>query len=152
MYKEAGQVFAVLGVLSIVSGMIWGGISDIFGRKKGLVFAFSILALSYLCFASWKDVIGFYVSAIIFGISISSVPTIMAATAGDVVGGRFAPATLGFITIFFGIGQSIGPGVAGWLKDVTGTFAWGFMLSALVSFVGALCSFALRERGSTLNP
>lgn len=147
MYKKAGEVFAVLGVLSIVSGMIWGGVSDIFGRKKGLIFAFIILALSYLSFAFWKDIIGFYVSAVIFGISMSSVPTIMAATAGDVAGGRLAPATLGFITIFFGIGQSIGPAVAGWIKDATGTFALGFILSALVSFAGALCSFVLREKG-----
>jgi MFS family permease len=80
----------------------------------------------------------------LFGITLSSVPTIMAAAAGDVAGGKVAPATLGFITLFFGVGQCFGPGIAGWIKDITGTFVWSFLLSAIVSFLGASCSLLLK--------
>jgi MFS family permease len=143
---QAGHIFAVLGVFSIFCGVVWGGISDALGRRYGSMFAYITLALSYVLFAFWKDSTGFYVSAVIFGISAWSIPTIMAAAAGDAVGGRLAPAGLGFITLFFGIGQALGPMIGGWLKDATGTFTNAFVLSMAVSLIGAFGSLVLKRR------
>lgn len=70
-----------------------------------------------------------------YSVILSSIPAIMAAAVGDSMGGRLAPAALGFITLIFGIGQSLGPAVAGWIKDSTGTFAGAFVLSAIISLL-----------------
>jgi nitrate/nitrite transporter NarK len=141
----AGRIFAVLGVLSIFCGVIYGWISDVLGRRYGSMIAYLTLALSYVILAYWKDYTGFYLSAVVFGIAAFSVPTIMAAASGDAVGGRLAPAGLGFITLFFGIGQALGPAIGGYLKDATGTFTNAFILSAIVSFAGALGSLILKK-------
>ncbi len=143
---HAGRIFGVLGVFSIFCGVIWGWISDVLGRRYGSMLAYITLALSYVVFAFWKDSSGFYLSAVLFGLSAFSIPTIMAAAAGDAVGGRLAPAGLGFITLFFGLGQALGPVMGGWLKDSTGTFSNAFLLSAVISFVGAVGSLMLRKR------
>jgi MFS family permease len=144
--QKAGQIFAVLGLLSIVSGALWGWISDVLGRRIGSVLAYLFISLSFLIIAFWRSTAGFYVSSILFGISLSSIPAIMAAAVGDAVGGRLAPAALGFITLIFGIGQSLGPALAGWIKDVTGTFAGAFVLSAAISLMGAGGSLLLRRK------
>ena len=144
--KSAGGIFAFLGFLSIFCGVVWGGISDVLGRRHGSMLAYFALAVSYLIFAFWKENAGFYVSALLFGITAFSIPTIMAAAAGDAVGGRLAPAGLGFITLFFGIGQATGPAVAGWMKDATGTFTNAFILSAVVSLIGASGSLILKKK------
>lgn len=144
--QKAGQIFAVLGVLSILSGAVWGWISDVLGRRLGSLLAYLALALSFLIIALWRNTTGFYVSSIVFGLSLSAIPAIMAAAVGDSVGGRLAPAALGFITLIFGIGQSLGPAVAGWTKDATGTFAWAFILSAVVSLMGAAGAMLLRKK------
>jgi MFS family permease len=144
--QSAGGIFAVLGFFSIFCGVIWGTISDMVGRRYGSVLAYTTLALSYLVFGFWKETTGFYISAVVFGITAFSIPVIMAAAAGDAVGGRLAPAGLGFITLFFGIGQAFGPAVAGWLKDATGTFTHAFLLSAAVSIVGGLGSLILKKK------
>ena len=143
---EAGTIFAVLGIFSIFCGVIWGGISDLLGRRYGSLLAYLTLALSYVIFAFWQNSVGFYLSGVIFGITAWSIPTIMAAASGDAVGGRLAPAGLGFITLFFGIGQALGPALGGWIKDATGTFTYAFLLSAAVSVAGALGSLVLRKR------
>ena len=143
---DAGRMFAVLGLFSMFCGVVWGYISDVLGRRYGSLLAYLTLALSYVLFAFWQDSVGFYVSAIIFGITAWSIPTIMAAASGDAVGGRLAPAGLGFITLFFGIGQALGPALAGLIKDVTGTFTYAFLLSAAVSIIGAAGSLVLRRR------
>ncbi|MCX5809169.1 MAG: MFS transporter [Proteobacteria bacterium] len=142
----AGRIFAVLGVFSIFCGVIYGWISDVLGRRYGSMIAYLTLTLSYIVFAFWNDYTGFYISAVVFGIAAFSIPTIMAAASGDAVGGRLAPAGLGFITLFFGIGQALGPAIGGYIKDATGTFTNAFILSAIVSFAGALGSLILRKK------
>ena len=142
----AGRIFAFLGIISIFCGVIYGWISDVLGRKYGSMIAYINLAISYIIFFLWKDTAVFYVSAFVFGIAAFSIPTIMAAASGDAVGGRLAPAGLGFITLFFGIGQALGPFIGGWLKDVTGTFTHAFALSAAVSLLGAVGSLILRKK------
>ena len=142
--SEAGGLFAMLGGFSILCGIIWGGLSDKLGRARGAALAYVVLGLSYGIFALWTSKAGFYVSAIVFGLTAWSIPTIMAATAGDYVGPRLAAAGLGFITLFFGIGQALGPWVGGYLADVTQTFRWPFLLAVAVSLIGALLSLRLK--------
>ena len=144
--SKAGGIFAILGLFSIFCGVIWGHISDILGRRYGCLLAYLTLALSYVIFAFWRDNTGFYVSAVIFGLTAWSIPTIMAAASGDAVGGRLAPAGLGFATLFFGIGQALGPAIGGWMKDASGTFTNAFILATAVSILGALGSLILKKR------
>ena len=141
----AGRIFAFLGILSIFCGVIFGWLSDMLGRRIGSIIAYLTLTLSFLIFALWKDYLGYYLSAGIFGIAAFSIPTIMAAASGEAIGKNLAPAGLGFITLFFGIGQALGPLIGGWIKDSTGTFTWAFILAAGVSFLGALGSLCLRK-------
>jgi MFS family permease len=144
--QKAGQIFALLGLASILSGALWGTLSDVLGRRYSSALAYLAITLSFLILALWRSTAGYYVSSIVFGISLSSIPAIMTAAVGDSIGGKLAPAGLGFITLIFGIGQSLGPAIAGWLKDMTGTFAWAFVLSSAVSLMGAAGSMLLRKK------
>ena len=148
----AGRLFGWLGALSIFCGVIWGGISDRLGRSKGSAIAYLILALSYIIYAlsyfiyaSYEIKFGFILSAIFFGLTAWSIPTIMAAAAGDFVGPRLAPAGLGFITLFFGIGQAIGPALGGYLRDISQTFTVPFLVAAGISLVGMVSSLYLKK-------
>ena len=139
----AGGLWAMVGGLSIFCGIIWGSISDRLGRGKGAALAYLVLAAAYIIYAVFKVKIGFYLSAFVFGLTAWSIPTIMAAAAGDVVGPRLAPAGLGFITLFFGIGQAIGPWLGGKLADLSQTFTVPFLTAGGISLVGMLLSLYL---------
>ncbi|MCP3871718.1 MAG: YbfB/YjiJ family MFS transporter [Desulfobacteraceae bacterium] len=146
-YTEAwaGGLWAAVGGLSIFCGVIWGSISDRIGRGKGAALAYLVLGLSYIIYALVKVEAGFYVSAVLFGLTAWSIPTIMAATAGDFVGPRLAPAGLGFVTLFFGIGQSIGPALGGYLADMTHSFTLPFLIAGVISFAGMISSLFLKK-------
>ncbi len=140
---EAGGLWALVGGLSTFCGLIWGGISDLIGRPRALALAYGVLALSYALFALAPMTAGLYFSAVVFGLSAWSVPTITAAAAGDYVGARLAPACLGFITLFFGIGQALGPVMGGYLADQTHSFAASLFLACGLSLLGTLLSSRL---------
>ncbi|MGW8302501.1 MAG: MFS transporter [Desulfobacterales bacterium] len=141
----AGGLWALVGGLSIFCGVIWGKISDLLGRSRGAALAYLVLGLSYIVYAVIKVPIGFYLSAILFGLTAWSIPTIMAAAAGDFVGPRLAPAGLGFITLFFGIGQALGPALGGYLADVSGSFTLPFLIAGVISLIGMVLSFYLKR-------
>ncbi len=140
----AGSLWAMVGGLSIFCGVIWGGISDRLGRGRGAALAYLVLGISYIVYALTKMKFGFYLSAVLFGLTAWSIPTIMAAAAGDFVGPRLAPAGLGFITLFFGIGQAIGPALGGYLADTTQTFTIPFLVAGCISLTGTVFSFYLK--------
>ncbi|MCK5164107.1 MAG: MFS transporter [Desulfobacula sp.] len=146
----AGGLWATVGGLSIFCGVIWGSISDRIGRGKGAALAYLVLGSSYIVYALLKCETGFYLSAILFGLTAWSIPTIMAATAGDLVGPRLAPAALGFVTLFFGIGQSIGPALGGYLADVSSSFTLPFLVAGIISLVGMIFSFYLKKPAQNL--
>lgn len=152
---QAGQLFMVMGWFSLLCGLIWGSISDVVGRKRALAMVYLVHAVAFSLFPLWPAPTGFMLSAILFGLSAWSIPGIMAATCGDLLGPRLAPAALGFITLFFGIGQAAGPYVAGAMADAAGSFWPALWISAAVALLGAVGSFLLplkRSDSATLAP
>ncbi|RJX19678.1 MAG: MFS transporter [Ammonifex sp.] len=145
---QASALWAFVGALNIFCGVLWGGISDYLGRKYSAALVYLALAASYLLFALVKVTPAFYISAVLFGLCYSGIPTILAAASGDYVGRRLASAGLGFITLFFGIGQALGPAVGGCLADATQTFSGAFILAGAVSTLGALGSLLLPAPGT----
>jgi len=143
--EAAGNLFMLIGWLSLLCGVIWGTVSDHIGRKYTLAIVYMLQAISFTLFALWTQPAGFLLSTVLFGLTAWSIPAIMAATCGDVLGAKMAPAALGFITLFFGIGQAVGPSVAGAIADVTGSFSPVFLLAGGVAVVGAIGSLFIRS-------
>lgn len=142
--EAAGNLFMMMGWFSLLCGVIWGAVSDIIGRKRALMIVYLMHTAAFSVFALWPSPFGFTFSAILYGLSAWSIPAIMAAACGDVLGPKLAPAAFGFATLFFGIGQAIGPSVAGALADATGSFSPALLLAAGVAFLGSVGASLLR--------
>jgi sugar phosphate permease len=142
---KAGSVFAIIGVIAIFGGLLWGAFSDRVGRRYACICIYLVLAFGCAMPAFSREPFFLYLSAVMFGIAFS-VPVLMAAATGDAVGGQLAPAALGLITLMFAVAQTLGPFVGGRIKDATGTFAYAFMLSAALAIAGALFSLTLKRK------
>ena len=142
--QAAGNLFMVMGWFSLFCGLIWGTASDLVGRRRALIMVYLIHAVAFGLFALWPARLGLTLSAILFGLSAWSIPAIMAALCGDMLGPRLAPAALGFITLFFGIGQALGPTVAGAIGDAADSLLPAFLLAGVVALLGAIGASFLR--------
>ena len=145
--ESAGRLFMVMGWLSLLCGLIWGSLSDTLGRKTVLVIVYIVQSAAFGLFALWPAPPGFVLSAVLFGVTAWSIPGIMAATCGDLLGPRLAPAGLGFVTLFFGIGQAAGPSVAGLIADAAHSLSPAMLLASGVALLGAFGSLFLRSSG-----
>lgn len=131
----AGTLWMQIGMVSMVSGFLWGGVSDRWGRRAALRWVFGLQGLSFLLFGLGRDEWLVYLSAALFALTAWSVPALMAALCGDLFGARLAPAALGLITMVFGLGQALGPFLAGVIADTTQSFAPAFLMAGAVALI-----------------
>jgi sugar phosphate permease len=141
----AGNFWSWVGFLSLFSGPVFGIISDKLGRKAGLIIVFSFQLISYLLVASKLPGIFLYLSIFCYGFVAWSIPTIMAAAVGDYVGTQNSAKAFGFITFIFGLGQIIGPTIAGIMAEKTGSFSSSFYMSAFLAAIAILLSAFLKK-------
>lgn len=137
---EASNLYMFIGWISLVSGVVWGYVSDLIGRKRTLAILFSIQALYSLLFYLGNGPVYYMLSTFLFGLSALSIPAIIAATCGDIFGPERASTGLGFVTVFMGIGQVLGPFVSGILADTLGSFSVVYLLTAILGLAGAFIS------------
>jgi MFS family permease len=130
---SAGRFWAAVGALSIVSGPLFGWLSDRLGRKLGMQVVYTLFTISYALVAADLPNPFLYLSIGIFGLAVWSIPTIMTAAVGDYVAPDRAVRAFGFVTLFFGAGQIAGPAMAGAMADLTGNFNMAFGCAAVLT-------------------
>ncbi|MEE4377612.1 MAG: YbfB/YjiJ family MFS transporter [Candidatus Competibacteraceae bacterium] len=141
----AGTLWFWLGFLSLFSGPLFGSLSDHLGRKAGLIIVFALQGIAYVLVAATLPDFFLYLSFGLFGLCAWSIPSIMAAAAGDYMGPQRAVAAFGAVTFFFGIGQIAGPAVAGMMAEANNSFSSSYWLAAALAATAILLTAALRK-------
>jgi MFS family permease len=131
----AGALWMQIGMVSIVSGFLWGSLSDRWGRRVVLLWVFGLQGVAFLLFGLSRDGWSVYLSAALFALTAWSIPALMAALCGDLFGARLAPAALGLITLVFGLGQALGPWLAGAMADAAHSFAPAFLAAGATALL-----------------
>lgn len=141
----AGNLWSIVGFMSIFSGPLAGFLSDKCGRKTALIAVFSLQMLAYLFIAAYLPETFLYISIVFFGMVAWSIPAIMAAIVADYTRDRETAPAFGLVTFIFGIGQITGPAVAGYMAAASGGFSSSFYMAAVFSAVAIALSAFLRK-------
>ncbi|HEY4743539.1 MAG TPA: MFS transporter [Desulfuromonadaceae bacterium] len=140
---QAGFYWSWVGFFSIFSGVGFGWLSDRIGRKRGLSLVFGVQTVAYLLAGLRTGSTGLVASIVLYGLTVFAIPAIMAAAIGDYLGLSRAAAAFATVTVFFAVGQTIGPGTAGLIAGTTGTFTTTYLMSALLTAAAALFAATL---------
>ncbi len=141
----AGDFWTWVGLLSLLSGPVFGALSDRLGRKAGLAVVFSLQMLAYVMVAASLPPLFLYLSIGFYGVVAWSIPSIMVAAVTEYVGPEKALSAFGFITFIFGLGQITGPSVAGILAERTGGFSTSFAMAAAFAAAAIVLTLLLRR-------
>ncbi len=143
--ETAGNLFLAVGAASLASGVVWGAVSDRIGRGRAMGVVFALQAVAALLFGLKPGTAALVISAILFGSGVFAVPALIGAACGDGFGPKLAFASLGFVTIFIGLGMAIGPYIGGLMGDTFSSLGPSYLLSAGVFVVTAVTAFLLRD-------
>ncbi len=127
---EAGRFWIWLGGCSLLCGPLLGSFSDRMGRRAGIALSLAMQAAAFGAITYGDSEIAVYTSVILFGLSAFSVPLIMSATVADYASPERTAAIIGTITVVFGIGQLLGPVVAGAIAEYAESFTPAYLVSA----------------------
>ena len=141
---QAGSFWSLVGGLSLLSGPVFGTLSDRIGRKYTLALVFAIQTAAYLLVSTPLAAPFLYLSIGCFGVVAWSIPSIMAALSGDYAGPRKAARIFGLITFIFALGQIAGPAVAGLLAEKSHSFGSSFFMAACFTAAGVVLALTLR--------
>jgi len=129
---KAGQFWIWLGFFSLFCGPLLGALSDRLGRRIGITIAFILQGCAYTLIAQSGGGDGggdllVYLSIGLFGISAFGLPVIMTATVADYLTPERAVGTIGTLTVVFGLGQMLGPILAGIMAEYSGSFTPAYL-------------------------
>ena len=145
--KTAGDIWAIFGWMCMLSGLIWGFLSDRLGRRKALLWNNAVISLSVLLPLLLYQPFFMGLSAFLFGGTFLGTVTVVAAAIGDQVSEKRA-LVYGLVTLIHGTGQFLGTISGGTLKDLTGTFQLTLFVS-LVGFLFCIILTASKKKGET---
>lgn len=148
----AGALWAFSGLVGIISGFTWGGVSDRVGRKYALLAVYLVQALCFALFAVGGSLLVYAACAFLYGFTARANFTIMAAFCGDLLGPRLAAAAFSINNLFAGAGLALGPAIAGMIADSTSSFTLAFWGSAGAAVLGAAGTALLRNRPVERRP
>ena len=140
---QAGHYWSWVGFFSVFSGVGFGALSDRIGRKQGMILVFLVQSTAYLLAGLKLGTVGLVLAIVLYGSAVFAIPAIMAAAVGDYLGTARAASSFATITLFFAVGQTVGPAAAGLLARLYDSFAPAYLCAAVVTLSAALFTLFL---------
>ncbi|CAK5279000.1 unnamed protein product [Mycena citricolor] len=122
---------------------LYGKLSDIFGRKSCLLFAYTIFALGCFCCSISQTMLQLILARGLTGIGGGGMSTVVSIIMSDMVPLRERGTWQGIMNIIYASGSAIGAPLGGFLVDSIG-WRWGFFMQVpalVLAFISV--SFAL---------
>ncbi len=142
----APHLWTVVGLAGAPSAMAWARIGRRFGHLPGLIAAHLMQIVAIVLPAVSHEPAAAILAAILFGGTFMGITALTVGYAAILSPAQPARA-IGLITTVYGIGQVIGPAVAGWLATGTGGFAAAlYAAAAAVGFGAVLLALCARVR------
>lgn len=145
----AGFYTATISVGGIPASLLFARLSDRLGRKRIAAAMLPVAALTLILISQVRSNLWLIIALVLYGaMGKLAWEPIAVSWIGDLVAESY-PGSMGSALSLFGtIGMSsaiIGPVIAGWIRDLTGSLQGSFYLSAALLILGAFCMLAPRE-------
>jgi len=144
--SSAAHILATVGAMSIAGRVIMGGAGDRIGNRLALIISFGFVTTGMVWLQFSQKLWMLYLFAAVYGFAHGGFYALLAPLVADYFGTRAHGVILGVVIFISTIGGAIGPVLAGYMFDVTGSYRVIFMLLTGVSMAGAFVSYSLPKR------
>lgn len=143
---NATTILAVYGVVSIASVNIMGLSGDRLGSRLTFTISFLLMAISFVWLLAADDIWKLYLFAAIFGLAYGGMQVLFSPLVAELFGLKAHGVILGAAAFGGSIGATLGPLLAGYIFDITGSYSSTFMLCAVFAVLAIVLTLFLRVR------
>ncbi|MGA2499301.1 MAG: OFA family MFS transporter [Tepidisphaeraceae bacterium] len=134
----------LLAIFNTAGRIISGYVSDRIGRTQTMMLAFALQAVNMFLFIHYNSANMVMFGAAFTGLCYGSIYTLMPAATADYYGTKNLGVNYGLVFSAFGVAGVLGPVVGAKIRDVSGTYAWSYRLSAILLLVAVVLAFVTR--------
>jgi OFA family oxalate/formate antiporter-like MFS transporter len=144
---------ALLALCNTLGRLVSGLVSDKIGRSRTMLLAFLLQALNMFAFCYYTTPALILFGAAFTGICYGGIFTLFPSTIADSYGIRHLGVNYGLLFTAFGVAGVTGPYLGGKLRDIVGSYALSYTISALMLLGGAaLALFIQNAKAGSRGP
>ena len=147
---SAANVLATIGALSILGKVVLGSVADRIGNKETFIISFILMSAALFWLALATEAWMLFVFAAAFGLAFGGCTASQAPLVSVLFGLSSHGVILGVVMSSFTLGSAIGPFLAGYVFDISGSYQIAFLVSAAISIVGLILTIILPPPGRGL--
>jgi MFS family permease len=147
----AAGVLSTIGGVSILGRIVMGASSDRIGGRRALIICFVVLFCSFVWLQFATKVWMLFLFAVVYGFAHGGFFTVVSPMVAEFFGTGSHGLLFGIILFSGTLGGAVGPLMAGWTFDVTGSYRMVFLVLSGLILIGLGLMMVLRpisDRGS----
>ena len=147
----AANMLAWFGLLSMGGILIAGPVSDQIGNRIPIALTFGLRLVLFILILSYQNLYTFYIFAMMFGSTFLITAPLTTTLVGRLYGFSHIGLISGFITMIHHMGGGLWSYIGGLSFDLTGSYQWSFIASAVMACVALICTLMIKEKRQ-INP
>ena len=141
----AANMLAWFGLLSMGGILIAGPVSDRIGNKIPIALSFALRLVLFILIISHQSLYTFYIFAVMFGFTFLITAPLTTTLVGKLYGFSHIGLISGFITMIHHMGGGLWAYIGGWSFDMSGSYKWSFIASAVMACIALTCTLMIKE-------
>jgi len=141
---NAANILAVIGGVSIAGKTIMGAATDRIGTRTGIIIGLILMIVTLTWLIVARELWMLYLFAAFFAFGYASMVALMSPIVAELFGLSSLGALLGIVNFAATIGCAIGPVLAGWLFDISGSYQLAFLVCVAISIIGLILTLFLK--------
>jgi MFS family permease len=138
----SGYVWVIAGLGAVLITPLWAMLAKRTGVANAMIYAFAMQAVSIALPVVFSGLTPTMLGAVGFGGTFLGIVSLTLAYGRQISPGG---TTTSVLTVFFSIGQMIGPLIAGCIADSTGGFDLPVLMAASAAALGGLITFIIKK-------
>ena len=140
---SAAKILSVLGAMAVIGRLVLGSASDKIGPRNVFIIGFILMSVSLFFLIPMTAIGPLFLFAVVFGFGQGGMGASESPLIAWIFGLRSHGVIFGVIGFCLTIGAAVGPFLAGYIFDNTGSYKLAFAFCAVIGLVGLICSFLL---------
>jgi MFS family permease len=150
--STAAGILSIIGGVSIAGRVIMGGASDKIGNKRAYIICFSCFTIAFISVLAIHELWILYFFAVVYGFGHGGLWTLLSPAIAELFGMRSLGGIFGILNFVITSGGIIGPILAGYIFDITGSYQIVFSICLIFSIIAIILSACLTPTTYTKTP